>query len=884
MLRKKTHLFTVGMTAFVLQSGFAVAQSQSASPEETESKELDTVVVVGSAIRSASSDITAQPIQILGRDRLDQTPAISVADFLQEVPIANGFNANATTGEYDGASSQLNLRGLGGQYTLVLVNGRRLGGENIPDISAIPPEAVESVQILKTGASSIYGSDAVAGVVNVELRDDFQGVELHASYGELTLGGGETSRLAGLFGLNDGPFSLTGSLAYQKNDGFTKFERDLTRSRNLVPLGGIDRRSGTATEPGAFFTDNGAFVIDLSRFGPGDVVDSLDDFVPRTAENAISTQEDDKLQPIERFSGHWASEYEFSGADVNFYTSGYFDNRNASISFLPSMTVVNVAADNPNNPFGEDVRTFYLFSPTDNITAVDFGGTSRDDSMRLDTNTFNIQAVGGLRGDLGDGLSWDVGYTYFRNKTDLNQRNDISTARAQAAVESGEFNPFCIFCNDLSLRDELTADFLIERSNEVRTVDATLSGDLFDWSQGTVQFAVGYQYRDIKFSETPDDTAQNNSYWWWGSNGAPVSGGRDVNAVFGEVKIPLYNNENSGFLQSAEVSGAVRREEYSDFGASDVWQALGRAGFLDDQVILRGSYAKTFRAPSIDALTRPIVTAETGGISIFDPTTNSLITEAIITRGGNPDLDPEIGKTLSFGAIVQPSAIPNLFLSIDYFDIEISDIIRTPDLAALAAGVDPAGTITRPGGGGLVEFDIRSDNGGQLESAGFDISAIYNLDAAFADLSFFLNATRLTKFEETSAGETVVHLDEFSQTYNAVAKLRLVSGVTAERGPVSANLAFNYNSGVRDFLAGTPIDRRTDAYETVDLQVNYDFEEAFGSNERNGLASGLSAYVGAENIFGHEPVFVGEARDGVLEAAPNTLAGRYIYAGVRKRF
>ena len=867
----------------LISSAATLALPFAASAQGADEKK-DEIVVVGSAIRTATSDTTAQPVQVLSRERLDITPAVSVADFLQELPIVSGGVSNATNDEFNGGRSSINLRGLGAQYTLVLVNGRRLGGENIPDIGAIPPEAVESVEVLKTGASAIYGSDAVAGVVNIKLRENFQGLELHTSYGELTRGGGENFRVSSLFGLEEGPFSFSGSFAYQEDKGFQKFERELTRSRDARPFGGFDARSGTMTEPAAFFpASGGAFVIDTNALSPGDVATDLGDFAPRTNDFAMSGQEQDKLPPQERWSAHWNSTYEFAeDGSLEFYTSGYVDNRQRSFRIHPSLTSFTVDAANPNNPFGEDVRFFYLFSPTEDVPAVDLGATPASDLIRIDSNTLNVQGVAGFRGDLGESLNWDVGYTYFRNRANLNQRNDISLERAQAAVDSGAFNPFCFFCNDTAVRDSLRADYLIQQVNTVQTLDATLSGDVIDWSQGTIQFAAGYQYRDSFFSNRPDFARQTNSFWWNGAPETEEEGQRSVNAVFGELRVPLYNNPNASFFEAAEVSGAVRHEDYSDFGGATVWQVLGRLAFLDEQLLLRGSYAKTFRAPSLAALNTPITTQEQGGLTIFDPTSGSIVTELNITAGGNPDLDPEIGNTLNVGAIIRPNAIEGLFFSLDYFETQISDIIRVPDLLGLFNGTESAGTVDRSTT--PISIDTRLDNGGELSVAGFDIGANYTTELPFADLSFFFNATRLTDFTETANSVETELLGEYSGAFRAISELRMTTGFILDRGPLDFAFTFNYASGVRDVVPGTDIDRTTNAYDTFDVQVGYDLGEAVGDDFGGGILNNVSLYVGADNVFDHDPVFLAEDGDFVLEDGPNTLLGRFVYAGVRKRF
>lgn len=872
---RATRVATAALASLMAVSGVA------AQDAEDDDKEIEMMVVVGSAIRTptAESDTTSQPVQYLTRERFDLTPADSIADFLQELPVATGFGRTSINDEYNGGRASINLRGLGQQYTLVLVDGRRLGGENVPDIGAIPPGAIEGIEVLKTGASAIYGSDAVSGVVNIRLRKNYEGIEFHSSYGGATLGGGRTFRVGSVFGLQEGPFSFTGSFEYQDDNGFQKFQRELTRSRDHMPFGGLDRRSGTMTEPHQVFLATGErLVMDTSRFGPGSVPTSPADFVPRTPFFAMSGQEQSKQPPQERWSGHWASTYEFMDGEISFYTRGYIDNRQRNFIIHPPMTFVNVSADNPNNPFGVPAGVFYLFGPTVDVQGVDFGETPFDDLMRIDSNTLNLQGTAGLEGTIGERFTWDLGYTYFRERANIFQRNDIALSRAQEAVDSGLFNPFCIFCNGQDVIDAVSVDTLTQRINKVQTIDFTVSGDLFDWSGGTVQFAAGYQHREVDFALRPDQAAQTYSFWWNGSAFDPESGSRNVDAGFVELRVPLYDNPDEGFFTGAEINGAVRHENYSDFGSSTVWQTFGKLTFLDEQVIFRGSFAKTFRAPSVDALTTPEVTAFQGGLAFFDPVIDGIVSELNITSGGNPDLEPEIGNTFNFGLIVRPESVPNLFFSIDYWRTDISDIIRTPSIQGLFFGTETGGSLNRNTQSGIPDVDVRLDNGGKLEAAGIDFSATYHYEVGRNDLSFFANGTRLTTFEESANAETIVHLGEFSQSFNAIPKWKVVTGVTLDRGPLDAAITFNYTGGVRDAVAD--IERKTDSYETIDIQVGYDLGESFG----NGVLSDTRIYVGADNVLGHKPIFIAEFSDAALETSPNTLLGRFIYAGIRKKF
>ncbi|MEM6650234.1 MAG: TonB-dependent receptor, partial [Pseudomonadota bacterium] len=763
------------------------------TPMTASAQETDTIVVVGSAIRTptAESDTTALPVQYVTRDQFEFTPAESVADFIRELPINTGSVSSSYNDESGGGRSSVNLRGVGDQYTLVLVDGRRLGGEDVPDISSIPPEAIEGIEVLKSGSSAIYGSDAVAGVVNIRLRKNFNGIELVNSYGQATRGGAETFRTGAIFGLSDGPFSFTGSISYLENQGFEKSERDIVSTRDFTRFGGLDRRSGFTGVPNRFEIDSGPnagndFSIDLDRFGPGSVISSTADLAPYNFDQqALSGNEIGVSPPEERYSGHWAAEYEIlDEGRLNFYSRGIFERRTQE--FIQQRTLVDVfmAADNPNNVLGEDLFAVYEFNPQ-------FGINKRDSE-----NT-NFQGTVGFDGQIGK-LNFDTAYTHYRSDQDTLVTGDADFEVAQELAESGEFDPFCYWCQPQDVYDRISPNIGLRDINTLKTFDFTLTGDLFEWSQGTVQFAAGYQRRDVEFDYRPNDALQNANLWWTDNlSDTPAVGDRSVDAYFGELKVPVFNAQEPAFLQSVELSGAVRNESYSDFGDATIWQGLARIGFLDGQVVARASFAETFRAPSIEALTIPQGETFVAASGLFDPVTQTTGTPFTFIFGGNPDLEAETGETFNAGLIIRPNTIPNLFLTFDYWTLDISNIIREPDVEALFAGTEVGGSLTRDPITNLpLVADLRLDNGGEFNVSGLDVSATYKLDTDIGDLSFYFNGTQLFEFEETGGGQTIEHLGEWSGAFGSVPETRLTTGVNWRNGPADAGLNIQHFSSV----------------------------------------------------------------------------------------
>ncbi len=865
---KRGALLASTALAITGQSGVAHAQGED---------EGDVIVVVGSRIERSAEDTASQPVQFIDEAFFKTTPAENVADFLREIPINTGASASNFNDEYNGGNSSINLRGVGPQFTLVLLNGRRFGGESVPDIGAIPPEAVETVEILKTGASSVYGSDAVAGVVNIRLKEDFEGLDVVASYGGATQGGGETFRVAAVGGFQTERLSFTGSLAYQDYKGFNRDERVFTSSRDYRRFGGIDRRSGFIGDPNAIFIPSSGNVVtlDTNQVGLGDVPTSPGQFIPFPDENnRFSTNEPGVAPPVERINGHWSVKYDLVPDLVEFYTEGYVDTREQEFfAQVPIDFGANVPATNPFNPFGEDVSARFVLSELDFITET--------------ANVINYQAAAGFKGALGD-LNYDVSYTRYRQSNERDYTGELNPAGLAAALsrtDATALNPFCDECNtDAQLAGIIAPPGFIDQNDQIQTIDVVFSGDVFELPAGAVSFAAGYQHRAVDFDVNYNDVWENGStqFSWFTSDFADTSGSRNVDAVFGEVLLPLYESANpDAVFTQAEVTGSVRYENYSDFGGATVFSALGKTEWFGGDVILRASYTESFRAPPVAALTLPERTLfEPSGGGVFDPVRGGFL-PTFFRTGGNPDLGPEEGTTFSVGAVLRPSFIEGFFASIDYFDLEITNIIRTPDAQGLLEGTETAGTITRDANN-VPTLDLRLNNGGDRTVRGYDFSVSQTFDTdRVGTFNIYANGVVQVENERFENGVTTNLLGEFLE--GPIPRFRGIFGVGWAGDAVDFAANVDYATGVNEFLdaGAVVIDRKTDDWVTVDMQIGYDFSNVGPKDSL--ITKNLRAYIGVENIFDDGLPFFARSSDG-WDRAIGDLRGRYVYGGVRKSF
>jgi iron complex outermembrane receptor protein len=837
---------------------------------------LEEVVVTGSNIRqSVEIGKTAIPIDHYSAEQFQSTAGENVADFLRSKPAFTGRNTSPVNDYYGGGESSLNLRGLGDQYTLVLINGRRAAGEDgVVDVGAIPEEAIESVEILKSGSSAIYGANAVGGVVNVKLKQEFKGVDAVLSYGNTTNNDATFKRTALVFGTGTERFHVVGSLAWQDRNGISRNDRFRTRSNDQRPFGGLDNRNTWTYSP---FWVEGAddegnlYTIDGTRFGPGQSTMDPTAFIPGPIEQGFNGFDEGAASPYRRVGGHWSAE--FTPVDERFvlFTDGYFDRRTQDYTPIDrpivgsdGFTPLFVTAGNPNNPFGRDVFVTYFVGPNE------YAGKPLN---RFKTNGNLLTA--GAHGDFGR-LGYEVAYTRYEQKVRDTWGNDIDGGRAQAAVDAGDLNPFSYWGNDPDLIASLiTPDRSHFREDSLDVISAKLTGSLFALPAGDVQFAVGAERREVEFRSWNDEARCATGSFWQGPDCGSSSFQRKVDGWFGELRVPVYKGDTGTFLSSVEASAATRHERYEDFGSTTIPQGALRFGFFDDSLILRTSYAEGFRAPSLDDLD-PIAYPNVI-VGVFDPFFNDFVSANVI-YGGNPDLVAEVGVTRNIGLVYTPVSDRDLVFTLDYWQVEQTDTIQQPDVEAILRGTQP-GEVTRDPDTGIATIDARLKNTGNRLIEGLDLGIVYRTAMHdFGRLTFDFSTSYLTAAEHQFAEFTFEGVARYTDVFGGMPRFRSVLGTAWERGPWSASAYLHYEPGVDEHI---PVERTTADYTTADLQVSYEFGESAGA--LRGMLRGTEIYGGIENLWDERLPFFASTYMG-WDVSLHDFRGRYWYTGVRKRF
>ncbi|MEM9749988.1 MAG: TonB-dependent receptor, partial [Pseudomonadota bacterium] len=772
----------------LMVGGASVVTAQEA--EEADAA-LDSILVTGSRIERSELSATS-PLQTVGAEQINLDRSVTVEDIFQRIPqAAGGANATgATVGDSLG-SSTIDLRGLGQNRTLVLVNGTRavpFSFRNAVDTNSIPTSLIETVEVLTGGAAAVYGADAVAGVVNFRLKDDFQGLEL-AFTGEVpTEGGGESIRAEALFGeeIHGGRGHIVGAVEYTERFELLAGSRDFTDATVTAIPGEGGNFTDVASGNFFAFDENGAFTTD-----PQTVNVTPDRFL---------------IQPLRRFNATLLFDYELTDG-VEFYGRAMYTDVQVTGAGSTGQTPISVNEQvtiTADNAFLPPEAASLLTFDANGEALVNVERNLGLGLQRTETSRDTFQIQGGFRGALTDAISWDVYAQYGRaeeNAIVFNNaiRNDATGASRFGAIA----NTVDIFGPDADLSDFSTEIIHSDRVRDQLVTSAIISGDssdVFELPAGPIGFAFGYEYRKENGRQTPGLALANGLAFGLGGVG-DIDAGFDTHEGFGELLVPLVRDVP--FIKELSVEGAYRRFDFSTTGVGDTNKA-GLSWAVDDNLRFRFIRQSTVRAPNLGEFAGPEVQLS---LSLFDPTSPDFIprlggrfdgdpcldgrgdpgqcaaqgaaapgtpfdtSQAIYSFGGNPNIDTEKGTTITAGFVLTPVALPGASLTVDYYDIEITDAVsQIQPIAALTdcyidnpvPGNPLCGAVLRDPDTGLISQALVNDlNLASLEQEGFDIALILpiSVPAAFADaVSLGYSATIVTE-QSRQNNATVPALD-----------------------------------------------------------------------------------------------------------------------------
>ncbi|TDJ65696.1 MAG: TonB-dependent receptor [Proteobacteria bacterium] len=855
--------------------GLVLAQP-AALGQTPEGEAIEEITVTGSFIKRKSQSDTTSPIKVLGGENMAEVAAFVPSDIVATLT-TNAGSQNQNDGlnqSFSLGTTNINLRGLGVSSTLTLLNGRRqtltaattLNGDQFVDLnSLVPAIAIDRVEILKDGASTLYGSDAVAGVVNFFTRNDFAGAEVSASYASTSRDGQDDLQVSLLLGKN---FDNDANLIF----AFSYFDRS--------PLAAVERRDEFELRDAiSIFGQPGTYLVFPAAGPPIRTLDpscaavaAQDPLVGQILGGPIAPtctfDFGDAFALVadeQRLQAYAHADLYFGDSNHFFAEVGYTDNDTQSTT-SPSQPILFPPFIPETNPVAPDIGIpaggFALwFGRPDGSgapnTPVDFGN-----------ETFRI--AGGFDGEFKNGWSWETGVTFSSNDNTYFDPSDIKVDRFGAALfgaggpsNNQFYNPLFGATNDPVVREDFRGIYSWDAESTLLTLDGHITGEFGQLAGGPVGFAAGVQYREDELSYSySQDARDDNLYFFIGNRN--FSGTQDVYAIFIETDLPVTDN--------LSIQAAVR---FEDFGSVDTTDP--KIGFLwrpTDGLSLRGTYGSSFRAPSI---------FQQAGLfrvpaRIFDPISGGFATISQQTEA-DPALAlvPQVSDTFNLG-VTWDALDAGVTISLDYWRFEYEKFI-TPENATALVASDPFGPqVTRdPITQTLLAVSTFYRNAGNLDTDGLDLSVTKVWDTAGAgEFTLRLDATQILTYDlQDPILGNVDGLGQRNFTNFGVPtpELRGNVGLLWSRNSHAANVFVRY---IDSYTDENNLNASIDSYSSVDVQYRFSIAGL------GGLEEGPVLTVGAKNLFDEMPPDV-VSRTGYDPLTHNPL-GRQWYVAIKQTF
>ncbi len=900
----------------------AVVPSTGAVTAAASADDANTIVVTGSRIRRDPLNQDS-PVVVLDQSALQQTGLSSVADILQRLPSAAGGLFPLLTcacnrgnppagGGLGGGSAEIDLRYLSAKRTLVLVDGLRFvsgtSGSGIPatvDLNTIPASSIQRIEVLQSGASSLYGSDAIAGVVNIITKAEQEGLQASAQFGTFRQGDGHTQDYNLSYGFKGSTTRVVFGASYVKQEAVRSRDRTISQFPNPGQTSCTDAVGGCSSA-----AVNGRF---LTSFG-SQTIATAPDTTPTFAELRRFTSADRfnfapfqyLLTPSERYGG-WLSVKQELSSSVNFRIKAEWNRRNSQnqAAFEPLFIgpdagngagslfdTLSIDRTNPYNPFGVTLSAGKPGEAPQNYSfiarrLVEAG--QRTFNQRVDTMSTTATLDGSF--DVGTHkFYWDasavLGYNDAKQSFTGNVRADrVARAVGPVALCTAPCVPLNLFGGAGTITpDQLAYISFTEQdrsSQHIADFTANLSGELFDLPAGPVGIAIGYEHRiqDANFVPDPIIAAGLGA----DIPSQPARGQYNSDEAYAEVRVPLV--KETPFFYSLEVTGSVRHADYSISGGSTTFSGTGLWKPVRD-LLLRGSYATGFRAPSLGELF--------GGRSRFDLPANDPCTSAagglfptnatvrancirngvpangsyaedqggqlpVITQG-NRNLRPEKSRSLLFGAVFSPDwarnsgFASNLSIEANYYDIRVKNAIGAVDAnltlsnCALLGNAASCALVIRTANGFINEIDGTLQNLDSIRTKGVDLTLNYRTPTTpLGTFGLNLNTTWLTKYVLSASNGFVVlnrRGTERGSPDQTFPKFKGNGTIDWSLGDIAASFTGRYIDGVTEINPNTSLPNRLKHRFYGDAQIT--FAPSFADRR-------LAFTVGVNNLFNTDP-------------------------------
>ena len=851
---------------------------------ESYAQDIEEVMVTGSYIKGSATD-GASPVEIIDRDTIEDIGATTIADITRNLSVNSGSENNSdsfTQGATQGTSN-VNLRGLGLSSTLILVDGRRhtLTGATANDGSAfvntnaIPTVAVERVEVLKEGAASIYGSDAVAGVVNYIFRRDFTGVEFEFSSQEADISGQTDDRMSVIWGAKNGNsnFVLAASVLDRSPMSGADFDPSLAQL-GISGLGTSFLLFGPST------VDSGPYAGTYSPFqnvADPSCVANQGILIPQASGERCGFVYGPRFNVVndedhESMYGSFKTLLGNGNAfEIDYMSTAIDVNDNPQSPSYPALSYLSPAnaimPGTGGNPFG--VPVLWLGR------ALGSAFPSPIAPREIETDRFSV----GLSGDFDNGFDWDAHYT-VSSEDFYGQQLDTSTSKFSAAIKGNggsagnqTWDLFTPSNNSADLIKWISTNQQTWTETELAVFDFVVSGQL-----GSVDIASGFQYRDETFnvargasSIAQFDAAGNITVpadLLFLGGGLESNASRDAMAVFVEGSVDASDK--------LELKGALRYEDLDS--DSSINPKIAFKYQASDTLAFRGSFSTSFREASLAQLTSTSIGLQ--GIQDYnaDGSPKGGTVFIRIAAKNNPNLAPEESDNMNIGALWNPT--DQLSMKLDYWAIDYTDVITIENAQGKVAANPNDPDVKRTTGGTLTGVTTKYFNASQVNTSGIDFESTYDFDTAWGQAQVGVNMMHMLEYEIPLNGVTtdVVGLFNHDNFARSMPETKAVFHAALQNGNNRLSMFGRYTS---DYRTTRPLDaiakargfsQSIDSFFTVDLMDAYTIE----MND-----SELKLSVGITNLFDEEVPLVYDAANWSYDSKHHDPRGRMVYVGFK---
>ncbi|WP_169338314.1 TonB-dependent receptor domain-containing protein [Colwellia piezophila] len=868
--------------------------------------EVERISVTGSRIKHTDASGVGKVDSITAED-FAEIGAVSLASVLKFSPFTAGASAGAESNYLSAegyGTASVNLRGLGQNRTLVLVNGRRFvaggaGANSVVDLNSIPVNMIERMETLLDGSSAVYGADAVTGVVNIITKRSFDGVKIDAQYGITQENDGKNTDLSLTFGkeLDDKGFIFSAS--YMDKGGVISSDRKGTACYKIEVDGDIvcGGSSYTLGGSGSYANDGGSGRYQFNQISGGDD-NSFVDY--DSQEHGFNSQSYFyAAAPYSRINLGFNGYFDLTN-DITLFTENTYTKRESNTIASPTgfTSESHIGATNdPDdyngfifgsdywaNPTGEDINLRYRF--------VQEGARPWSQDVDL------YRSVIGLEGMLDNDWDWSVAFNYGQSDSNelwgnnLNQTKLKNTVLGDCTAATDDeltcVDWFGVDGPSQAVFDYLKEDVTTEGSNTQINVAAHLSGDLMELPAGTLAFAAGVEYlkNEGDFTSFADGKVRG------ARSGQHFEGSLDSTEVFGELSIPV--------IDTVTVNLAGRFSDYSQFDSEFTYK-VGADWRATDELRIRSTVSTAVRTPNIRELFAAQDTASTSYIDICEnwgESTNENVkincaadnvpsdyiqgdtkfTSTLV--GGNPELNPEKAENFTLGFVYQPSFVDNLQISVDYYNIDIKGAIGTISATLAVDNCYKSDNKSDPSCEGLIrsstDFTVSelvntTINAASEEMIGIDFGVNYQFEAFNANFDLDWDTAYLDEYNVTLNGATnttsfagyVTGGESGAGSYN---KIRSNISLTMRKDDWSATYNLNYisDSDVQDHAADALV-TSIDAYTYHHISASYTVSEQLG------------IYAGINNLFDKQAPYYSSNIDQNTDPFTYDLIGRRFF-------